>query len=104
MSSISPVWEPKANLVAICVMHLSGILAALEEWTTSSMRMGKARRWFGLVLLTYSHRDKKLVKQSAADHTCCLANSTPILALDMYEHYTHRLWRESSGVCRCFYD
>jgi superoxide dismutase, Fe-Mn family len=22
----------------------------------------------------------------AADHTCCLAGATPILALDMYEH------------------
>ena len=25
----------------------------------------------------------------AADHTCCLAGATPILALDMYEHSYH---------------
>jgi len=40
----------------------------------------------GWVLLTYSHRDNRLVNQWAADHTMTLAGSTPILALDMYEH------------------
>jgi len=40
----------------------------------------------GWVLLTYSHRDKKLVNQWAADHNCCLAGGSPILALDTYEH------------------
>jgi Fe-Mn family superoxide dismutase len=43
----------------------------------------------GWVLLTYSPRDKKLVNQWAADHTCCLAGARPILALDMYEHSYH---------------
>jgi Fe-Mn family superoxide dismutase len=43
----------------------------------------------GWVLLTYSPRDKKLVNQWAADHTCCLAGASPILALDMYEHSYH---------------
>lgn len=38
------------------------------------------------MLLTYSHRDKRLVNQWAADHTMTLAGSTPLLALDMYEH------------------
>lgn len=40
----------------------------------------------GWVLLTYSARDKRLTNQWAADHTMTLAASTPILALDMYEH------------------
>jgi len=43
----------------------------------------------GWVLLTYSDRDKKLVNQWAADHTCCLTGGSPILALDMYEHSYH---------------
>ncbi|HWR87495.1 MAG TPA: Fe-Mn family superoxide dismutase [Acidiferrobacterales bacterium] len=43
----------------------------------------------GWVLLTYSPRDRKLVNQWAADHTCNLAGGTPILALDMYEHSYH---------------
>jgi Fe-Mn family superoxide dismutase len=39
------------------------------------------------VLLTYSHRDRRLVNQWAADHTHSIAGGTPIfLALDMYEH------------------
>ena len=41
------------------------------------------------MLLTYSHRDKKLINQWAADHSCNLARGTPILALDMYEHSYH---------------
>ena len=40
----------------------------------------------GWVVLTWSHRDHRLVNQWAADHTMTLASSTPILALDMYEH------------------
>ncbi|MDF0540714.1 Fe-Mn family superoxide dismutase [Sphingobium sp. H39-3-25] len=40
----------------------------------------------GWVLLQWSHRDDRLTNQWAADHTATLAGSTPILALDMYEH------------------
>jgi superoxide dismutase, Fe-Mn family len=61
-----------------------------ERWQNEFVAMGKALGGgSGWVLLTYSHRDKKLVNQWAADHTCSLANSTPILALDMYEHSYH---------------
>jgi Fe-Mn family superoxide dismutase len=63
---------------------------SIERWQTQFSAMGKALGGgSGWVLLTYSHRDKKLVNQWAADHTCCLAASTPILALDMYEHSYH---------------
>ena len=63
---------------------------SVEKWQTQFIGMGKALGGgSGWVLLTYSHRDKKLVNQWAADHTCCLADSTPILALDMYEHSYH---------------
>lgn len=63
---------------------------SLERWQMEFSFMGKAMGGgAGWVLLTYSPRDKKLVNQWAADHTCNLAGSTPILALDMYEHSYH---------------
>lgn len=63
---------------------------SVEKWQTQFVAMGKALGGgSGWVLLIYSHRDKKLVNQWAADHTCGLAGGTPILALDMYEHSYH---------------
>ena len=63
---------------------------SLERWQAQFVAMGKALGGgSGWVLLTYSHRDKTLVNQWAADHTCCLAGASPILALDMYEHSYH---------------
>jgi Fe-Mn family superoxide dismutase len=62
----------------------------LNRWQTQFVAMGKAvGGGSGWVLLTYSPRDKKLINQWAADHTCCLADAGPILALDMYEHSFH---------------
>ena len=43
----------------------------------------------GWVLLPWSPRDRKLVNQWASDHCHTLADGTPILALDMYEHSYH---------------
>jgi len=61
-----------------------------ERWQAEFSAMGKAQGGgSGWVLLTYSRRDKKLINQWAADHTCNLARGTPILALDMYEHSYH---------------
>jgi superoxide dismutase, Fe-Mn family len=63
---------------------------SVEKWQTQFAAMGKALGGgSGWVLLTYSHRDNKLINQWAADHTCCLAGASPILALDMYEHSYH---------------
>jgi Fe-Mn family superoxide dismutase len=57
------------------------------RWRAEFAGMGKALGGgSGWVLLTYSHRDNRLVNQWAADHTMTLAGATPILALDMYEH------------------
>jgi superoxide dismutase, Fe-Mn family len=72
---------------------LRGALArdfgSVEKWQTQFVAMGKALGGgSGWVLLT-SQRDKKLINQWAADHTCCLAGASPILALDMYEHSFH---------------
>lgn len=62
----------------------------VERWRGEFSAMGKAQGGgSGWVLLTYSHRDRRLVNQWAADHTCNLAGGTPILTLDMYEHSYH---------------
>ena len=61
-----------------------------ERWRAEFVAMGKALGGgSGWVLLTYSHRDRKLINQWAADHTHSLAGATPVLALDMYEHSYH---------------
>jgi superoxide dismutase, Fe-Mn family len=63
---------------------------SVEKWQAQFAAMGKALGGgSGWVLLTYSRRDNKLINQWAADHTCCLAGASPILALDMYEHSYH---------------
>lgn len=63
---------------------------SIERWRAEFIAMGKALGGgSGWVLLTYSPRDGKLVNQWASDHTHTLAGSTPILALDMYEHSYH---------------
>jgi len=63
---------------------------SLEKWQAQFAAMGKALGGgSGWVLLTCSNRNKKLINQWAADHTCCLAGASPILALDMYEHSFH---------------
>ncbi len=60
---------------------------SVDRWRTEFMATGKALRGgSGWVLLCYSHRDRRLMNQWAADHTHALAGGTPILALDMYEH------------------
>jgi Fe-Mn family superoxide dismutase len=57
------------------------------RWRAEFAGMGKALGGgSGWVVLTWSHRDQRLVNQWAADHTMTLAGSTPILVLDMYEH------------------
>ena len=88
---------------------LRGALArdfgSVEKWQTQFAAMGKALGGgSGWVLLTYSHRDKKLINQWAADHTCCLAGASPdSRAGHVRTFLSHRLRRKSSGLRRCFY-
>ena len=57
------------------------------RWAAEFTGMGKALGGgSGWVILNWSHRDKRLVNQWAADHTMTLAGGTPVLVLDMYEH------------------
>lgn len=58
-----------------------------DRWAAEFAAMGKALGGgSGWVLLTWIDRDQRLTNQWAADHTMVLAGSTPLLALDMYEH------------------
>ena len=60
---------------------------SVDRWRTEFIGTGKALRGgSGWVLLAYSHRDRRLVNQRAADHTHALTGGTPVFALDMYEH------------------
>ena len=63
---------------------------SFERWRGEFVATGKALGGgSGWVLLTYVHRDGRLVNQWAADHTHAVAGATPMLALDMYEHSYH---------------
>ena len=82
---------------------LSEILArdfgSIERWRSEFVTMGKALGGgSGWVLLTYSHRDARLINQWAADHACSLAGGTPILALDMHEHSYHMDYGASAAA------
>ena len=78
--------EPDGALRSLVARDFGGVAA----WHTQFAAMGKALGGgSGWVLLTYSHRDRKLINQWAADHTHALAGAAPVLALDMYEHSYH---------------
>src|SRR2546426_3345293 len=60
---------------------------SVDRWRAEFVCTGKALRGgSGWGLLSYSHRDRRLVNQWAADHTHAPAGGKPILALHMYEH------------------
>ncbi|MCU0890525.1 MAG: Fe-Mn family superoxide dismutase [Sandarakinorhabdus sp.] len=70
-----------------------------ERWRSEFAAMGKALGGgSGWVLLTWSARDHRLTNQWAADHTMTLAGSTPLLALDMYEHAYHMDYGANAGA------
>lgn len=72
---------------------------SVERWRAEFTAMGKAAGGgSGWVLLVHSHRDGRLMNQWAADHTQALAHSTPILALDMYEHSYHIDYGAKAGA------
>ncbi|MCR4301998.1 MAG: Fe-Mn family superoxide dismutase [Sulfuricaulis sp.] len=78
------------NADAELMVALNRDFGSFERWSAEFSAMGKAQGGgSGWVLLTYSARDNKLINQWGADHTCHLARSAPILALDMYEHSYH---------------
>ncbi len=60
---------------------------SMARWTAEFVGMGKALGGgSGWVVLTHNHRDGRLINQWAGDHTMSMVGSSPILAMDMYEH------------------
>ncbi|WP_423760845.1 superoxide dismutase [Burkholderia sp. NLJ2] len=63
---------------------------SVERWRAEFTAMGKALGGgSGWVLLSWSPRLGRLTNQWASDHAHTLADGTPLLALDMYEHAYH---------------
>src|SRR4030095_11475462 len=63
---------------------------SVEKWQVQFSATGKALGGgSGWVLVPCSQHANNMINQWAADHTCCLAGASPILALDMYEHSYH---------------
>jgi Fe-Mn family superoxide dismutase len=57
-----------------------------REFTALALGLAGGAGWG---LLSWSHRQNRLINQWASDHSQLLAGATPILALDMYEHSYH---------------
>ena len=74
---------PGAKLVAALERDFGGQAAWAAQFSAMGKALGGGSGW---VILTWSHRDGRLMNQWAADHTMSLAASTPILVMDMYEH------------------
>ena len=66
-----------------------------SEFSGVAKALGGGSGW---VILTWSHRDKRLMNQWGADHTMSLAMSSPILVLDMYEHAYHMDFGANAGA------
>jgi superoxide dismutase, Fe-Mn family len=77
---------------------LAAAFGSFDRWRAEFVALGKALGGgSGWVLLSWSPREAKLVNQWAADHAHALADATPLLALDMYEHAYHMDFGASAG-------
>jgi len=82
-ANLGPPGRPGRRLGEALERDFGGV----DRWTAQFSAMGKALGGgSGWVVLTWSHRDGRLMNQWAADHTMSLAAASPILVLDMYEH------------------
>jgi Fe-Mn family superoxide dismutase len=78
---------------------IAAAFGSVERWRAEFVALGKALAGgSGWVLLSWSPREGRLVNQWAADHTHALADATPILALDMYEHAYHLDFGADAGA------
>ena len=63
---------------------------SFDRWRDEFVSIGKALGGgSGWALCSLSARENRLVNQWAPDHTALMGGTTPILALDMYEHAYH---------------
>jgi Fe-Mn family superoxide dismutase len=82
-ANLGPASSPGEKLAAALQRDFGGQAAWAAQFSAMGKALGGGSGW---VILTFSHRDGRLMNQWAADHTMSLAASTPILVLDMYEH------------------
>ena len=81
-----PGGDPGGNLAEA----LERDFGSIAEWRAEFIAMAKAQAGgSGWTLLTWSPRAGRLVNAWAADHAHGIADGTPVLAIDMYEHAYH---------------
>jgi Fe-Mn family superoxide dismutase len=78
--------EPPPELAEALDRDFGGVDAWLTEFTAMAKALAGGSGW---AVLAWSPRLGRLINQWASDHTQALAGSTPILAIDMYEHAYH---------------
>ena len=78
--------EPPAALTQALERHFGSVMAWHAEFNTMAKALAGGSGW---VILAWSERLGRLVNQWASDHAHGLPGTTPILALDMYEHAYH---------------
>lgn len=78
--------DPPDELAAALTRDFGSVTAWRAEFTAMAKALAGGSGW---AILAWSARLGRLVNHWAADHAHALAGSTPILALDMYEHAYH---------------
>lgn len=85
-ASLGAGGEPSGGIASALARDFGSVTAWRNEFSATGKALGGGSGW---VLLSYSPRMGRLINQWAADHTMTVADGTPILALDMYEHAYH---------------
>ena len=78
--------QPPTELARALERDFGSVAAWRTEFTAMAKALGGGSGW---VVLAWSERMGRLVNHWAADHAHNLPASTPILAIDMYEHAYH---------------
>jgi len=78
--------QPLAGLAQALERDFGSVAAWRAEFTAMAKALAGGSGW---AILAWSARLGRLVNHWASDHAHALAGSTPILALDMYEHAYH---------------
>jgi Fe-Mn family superoxide dismutase len=87
--------EPTGEIASALERDFGSVSGWHAEFTAMGKALGGGSGW---VLLTWSERHGRLVNEWAADHAHCLADSRPVLALDMYEHAYHLDFGAKAGA------
>jgi superoxide dismutase, Fe-Mn family len=75
-----------ASLAAALEQQFGSVAGWRREFAAIAQALSGGSGW---ALLSYSRRDGRLYNQIAIDHSQSMMDSTPLLALDMYEHAYH---------------